>query len=128
MIFTKQELQNIKKLTDSIKAKDAVSLKPGDWFCDARRSDNPKLSLIFKVIRNDKISKRLGGILVERYEINNGDNRYDKPVRFKVINTGPVILNYSELEKMHITVFNSDQEALKWVQLQVDRLNARYRK
>ena len=122
MKFTKQEIRNLKRLCDAVKARDKVNLRPGDWFCDTS-NDNLYYTKIYKVIKAQKESFNgfTKGLPVEVYQLEYQYNS-DKPM--KIIKKEITTLSDRDLGWMKITVFGSAQEAMKWMRHQIEVVKA----
>ena len=98
---------------DAIKAKDAVSLKKGDWFISRGVNKNAYADIdLYKVI-DDKFQERNGfseSILAEHYKVDLIDLVYNnKGLKKKGTETFP------KRYLQDIIVFNSVEEAFKWL-------------
>ena len=99
------------------KAKDAVSLKKGDWFINNYEARHNDLLKIYKVV-DDKLQERNGfsaSMLVEEYLFDVWDTGgWGQPKHEpKLKKQGTTTIRGRDLE--NITVFNSVDEAMKWL-------------
>lgn len=106
MIFTKQELNNVKKLCDAVKTKDAVSLKHGDWFYIPTYDEKDLFKFIdLKSDNNSAFVERY--VCVARYDYDNDDYKY------KIV--GPQSTTIDKRLLKHAIVFGSGKEAIQYL-------------